>query len=184
MSEIARRYRRVASRFTEHVESVPASAWNDPTPCEGWLARDIVRHLVEWVPPFLHHGAGVALPPAPSADDDPVAAWRVVDDAIQALLDDPEAAGREFRNEHTGTHRLDEAIGMFVLGDVLVHTWDLARATGLDETLEADEVDRMLAGIEPLGDTLERSGHYAARVDVPPDAGPQARLLAATGRRP
>jgi hypothetical protein len=42
-----------------------------------------------------------------------------------------------------GDHPLDQAIDRFVLGDVLVHTWDLARATGQDETLDAAEVERM-----------------------------------------
>ena len=35
---------------------------------------------------------------------------------------------------------------MFFLGDILVHTWDVARAAGLDETLDQDEVTAMLAG--------------------------------------
>ena len=29
------------------------------------------------------------------------------------------------------------------VGDILVHTWDLARATGQDETLDPDEVQRI-----------------------------------------
>jgi acyl-CoA synthetase (AMP-forming)/AMP-acid ligase II len=43
------------------------------------------------------------------------------------------------------------------LGDVLIHTWDLARATGQDETLDADEVHRMLVGIEPYDEMLRSS---------------------------
>lgn len=50
MSEISDRYRNVAARFTETARSVPADAWDTPAPCEGWVARDVVRHLVEWVP--------------------------------------------------------------------------------------------------------------------------------------
>ena len=37
---------------------------------------------------------------------------------------------RTFSHPQAGDHPLDEAIGMFILGDVLVHTWDLATATG------------------------------------------------------
>jgi uncharacterized protein (TIGR03086 family) len=73
---------------------------------------------------------------------------------------------------------------MFVLGDVLVHTWDLARATGLDETLDADEVHGMLVGMEPLDEMLRQSGQYGPRVDVPADADEQTRLIAFTGRHP
>jgi uncharacterized protein (TIGR03086 family) len=73
---------------------------------------------------------------------------------------------------------------MFILGDVLVHTWDLARATGQDETLDPDEVHRMRAGLEQMGDMLSQSGHYDKAVAVAADADEQTRLLALTGRHP
>jgi uncharacterized protein (TIGR03086 family) len=184
MSEVAERYRRVAAAFTDRAAAVPDAAWSNASPCEGWDARDVVRHMVEWMPPFLEQGAGVVLTTGPSVDDDPLGAWVTLSDGIQALLDDPEVGDREFVNEHTGRHRLDEAIGMFILGDVLVHTWDLARATGLDETLDADEVHGMLLGIEPMGDALSQSGHYDRPVTVPEGASEQTRLLAFTGRQP
>jgi uncharacterized protein (TIGR03086 family) len=184
MSEVAERYRKVAAAFTARAQEVPDAAWDDPSPCEGWDARDIVRHMVEWVPPFLQGGAGVTLPTGPSVDDDPVGAWRTLNDGIQALLDDPETPTRDFFNEHTGHHPLDEAIAMFILGDVLVHTWDLARATGLDETLDPTEVQVMLEAIEPMGDVLSQSGQYGVPVEVAADASEQTRLIAFTGRRP
>ena len=182
VSEVAERYRSVAGGFTDRARAVPEASWSNASPCEGWDARDIVRHMVEWMPAFLHSGAGVELPVGPPVDDDPVGAWVTMSDGIQALLDDPETSERDFVNEHTGRHPLDEAIGMFILGDVLIHTWDLARATGLDETLDAAEVRAMREGMEPMGDTLSRSGHYAKRIDVPDDASEQVRLLALTGR--
>jgi len=183
VSEVAQRFRRVAGRFTDAVQCVPADSWDNPAPCEGWVARDVVRHLVEWVPSFLRGGAGLELAPGPSADDDPVGAWLALGGALQAVLDDAGLSARELTNEHTGRHRVDDAIGMFVLGDVLIHTWDLARAAGLDETLDAGEVHRMVVGLEPLGDALSLSGHYAARVELPSGADEQTRLLALTGRR-
>jgi uncharacterized protein (TIGR03086 family) len=73
---------------------------------------------------------------------------------------------------------------MFFLGDVLVHTWDLARATGLDEALDPEEVTRMLHGLEPLDEVLRASGHFGPKVDVPADADEQTRLIAFTGRQP
>ena len=54
---------------------------------------------------------------------------------------------------------------MIVLGDVVVHTWDLARATGLDESLDADIVTEMLIGMQPIDDMLRQSGHYGPKVD-------------------
>jgi uncharacterized protein (TIGR03086 family) len=184
MTEIADRYRNVASAFTRRVEAVPAASWDAPAPCEGWRARDVVGHLVEWVPPLIAAGTGIALPEGPSVEDDPAGAWNALDAGVQALLDDPATAGRTFEHPQAGRHRLEDAIGMFVLGDVLVHTWDLARATGQDERLDADEVAMMFAGMEPLDDVLRASGHYGPKVEVSPDADVQTKLLAFTGRRP
>lgn len=184
MSEISERYRRVAGRLTEVAKTVPDGAWDNPSPCEGWVARDVIGHMVEWMPGLLEAGAGVTLSTGPQVDADPVGAWVVLSDGIQALLDDPHTAAGEFHHEQAGRHSLEAAIAMFIVGDMVVHTWDLARATGGDETLDADEVHRMVAGMEPLDAMLRSSGHYGPRVDVPTDADEQTRLIAFMGRRP
>lgn len=183
MSEVADRYRRIASGFTERVRAVPDAAWEHPAPCEGWVARDVVRHLVEWVPAFFRDAGGPNLPSG-SVDHDPVAAWISLDLALQAVLDDPSASAASISHPRAGTHRLDVAIDAFVTGDVLVHTWDLARATGLDETLDPAEVSRLLDGMEPYDEVLRSSGQYGARIPVPEGADPQTRLIAFTGRQP
>jgi hypothetical protein len=69
---------------------------------------------------------------------------------------------------------------------LLVHTWDLARAVGLDETLDADEVHRLVTGFDAMDPQMDAamrsSGHYGPRTEVPADADEQTRLLAFTGR--
>jgi len=110
-----------------------------------------------------------------------------VRDAIQAGLDDPEVATLE-RDSPGGQKTFEDAIAMFCLADILIHTWDLARATGLDETLDADEVHRFAADMESMDPSMDErmrsSGHYGPRVDVPADSGEQTRLLAFMGRTP
>ena len=97
MTKFSDRYRKIASQFTDRAPAVPDGAWDNPAPCEGWVARDVVGHLVEWVPAFLGSNAGIELPPtAPSVDDDPVGAWQALSDALQRLLDDPERATQEY----------------------------------------------------------------------------------------
>lgn len=184
MSEIADRYRTVADGFTRRAEAASSAAWNDPAPCDGWVARDVVGHLVGWIPPFLQDGAGVELPAVPSVNTDPAQAWVTMSDGIQALLDDPAQASRPFSHPRAGQHRLDEAIAMFILGDVLVHTWDLARATRLDETLDAAEVARMFDGLQGIDEMLRQSGHYGPKIDVDENADVQTRLIAFVGRWP
>lgn len=184
MDEIADRYRRVAGRFTQRAHEVTPDAWDNPAPCEGWVARDVVRHMVEWMPSFLTDAGGPALPSGPSVDDDPAGAWTTMSDGIQALLEDPAVAQSELHHPHVGTHAVGDAIGMFFIGDIVVHTWDLARAAGLDETLDPDEVHALLVEMEPIDEMLRSSGHYGPRVDVPADADEQTRLIAFTGRQP
>jgi len=184
MSEISERYRTVAGTFTDVAIAVPADAWDNAAPCEGWVARDVVRHLVEWIPAFLESGASIDLPKGPSVEEDPVGAWTVLSDGVQAVLDDPQIATSEFNHERAGRHTIEDAIAMFFMNDVLIHTWDLARATGGNETLDAQEVHRMLSGVEPYDEMLRTSGQYGPRVAVPDAADEQTKLIAFMGRQP
>jgi uncharacterized protein (TIGR03086 family) len=190
MSESATRFERVAAGFTARVEAVPHGAWEQPAPCEGWVARDVVRHLVTWLPGpgFLLGSFGVETGPIPSVDADPAAAWAVVRDAIQRSLDDPAVATRVEDCGPPGRLSLEAAVDMTCTPDVLVHTWDLARATGLDEELDPDEVHRLVAQLESMppevDDAMRSSGYYGPRVPLPDGAGAPARLLAFMGRMP
>ena len=182
MTEHADRFRRFAGTFTERVEGVPDGAWDAPAPCEGWVARDVVAHLCEWVPGLFSSAYGLPAPDGPTAADDPAGAWRALRDWIQAALDDPEVAARE-ADLPMGRMALGAAVDMIVTGDVFLHTWDLARATGQAETLDPEEVHRALEGMLPMDDVLRQSGHYGPKVDVPADADEQTRLLAFIGRQ-
>ena len=182
--DAAQEFRDVASTFGERVHGVPPGGWDAPAPVEGWVARDVVRHLVEWFPGFLAGGSDVALPAVPSVDEDPGAAWEGFADSVQAVLDDPATAGRTFSNPHTGDLPLADAISQFFTADVFMHTWDLARATGQDETLDPERCATLLAGMEPMDQLLRSSGQYGPRVEVPDDADVQTRLIAFIGRDP
>ena len=46
-------HRLIAGEFTTTVEGVAPDAWDRPAPPEGWVARDVVRHLLTWFPEFL-----------------------------------------------------------------------------------------------------------------------------------
>jgi uncharacterized protein (TIGR03086 family) len=175
-------HRAVAGRFTELVRNADPARWDDPAPVEGWVARDVVRHLVGWLPAFLTGSAGIDLPAGPSVDDDPVAAWTTLADAVQGLLDDPESAARPVKNEHMGEMTVESALSMIWTNDVFMHSWDLARATGQDERLDPERCAGMYEGMLPMDAMLRASGQYGPRVEVPDDADPQTKLLAFIGR--
>jgi uncharacterized protein (TIGR03086 family) len=181
-SDPAARHRLIAGAFSDRVRGT--RDWEAPAPVPGWTARDVVRHLVEWFPGFLAMGSDVRLPSGPSVDHDPVLAWQVHADGVQAVLDDPATSDRVFSHEHTGTLPLADAVDRFYASDVFMHTWDLARATGQDETLDADFCGVLLAGMEPIEDMLRQSGQYGPRVAVPDDADVATRLMGFIGRDP
>jgi uncharacterized protein (TIGR03086 family) len=183
MSEISERYRKVAAAFTRTAEAVPDDAWDNPAPCEGWVARDVVGHLVEWLPAFFFGTWNIEVSSGPSVAEDPAGAWAVVNGAIQRALDDPEIAGSE-RDTRMGRWTFEQTIDTICTADILIHTWDIARATGLDESLDPDEVRRFVESMEPMDEMLRESGHYGPRVAVPDDADEQTQLIAFVGRQP
>ena len=178
----AERHQQISMLFTERVRG--ARRWDAPTPVADWVARDIVRHLTEWLPAFLSAGGPIELARGPSPDDDPVAAWHVHCTSVQSLLDDPATAGRVLANPHIGEFALDRAIDQFYTTDVFLHTWDLARATGQDDRLDADFCGELLAGMEAMEDVIRSSGQYGPRFQVRADADSQTRLLGFIGRDP
>ena len=182
MSDIHERYRRVTGDFTNRVQAVPLGAWDNPSPCEGWTARDVVRHLTGWIPGFF--GAhGIEFPPVPSVQDDPVASWETVQATLAQALADPVLAERTVETPFS-TQSLAATVDMIVIGDVFTHTWDLARATGQDETLDPEQLQRMIAGIGSMPEeALRADGMFGPPIEVSADADDQTRLLAYFGRR-
>jgi len=180
----ASEFREIGGRFGDLCEGASAQEWDAPSPVPEWAARDVVRHLVEWFPAFLADGAGIALTPGPSCDEDPAAAWRHLYDQVIAILEDPATEDRALVNPHIGRVPLPQAIAQFFTNDVFQHTWDLARATGQDATLDPERCAMMLAGSEPYEEAMRGSGQYGPRVEVPDDADAQTKLLGFIGRDP
>ncbi len=177
----ADRHRLVAATFTDRVEAV--KDWEAPAPVAGWTARDVVRHLVEWLPGLLASGSDVSLAPV-DVDADPVAAWRTRADAVQAVLDDPAVGSHRLVNPHTGEWPLDAAIDRFYTVDVFMHTWDLARATGQDDRLDEAFCAELVDGLASIEELLRSSGQYGPAVPVPAGADACTRLVGFIGRDP
>lgn len=184
MSDPAAEHRQIAAHFTGLVRNADPLSWDNPAPVDGWRARDVVAHLVEWFPGFLESGAGITLPSGPPPADDPVGAWTAQVVAVQELLDDPETPGKMLSNPHTGDVPLDQAIANFYTSDVFMHSWDLARATGQPISLDDKRCAEMLAGMQPIDELLRSSGQYGPRVDVPKDASAMDQLMGFIGRDP
>jgi hypothetical protein len=75
--------------------------------------------------------------------------------------------------------------------DLVLHAWDLARAAGLDDTMDPVEVERLWPTIEHIPDEMRIPEHFGPgvvvfgpEVPVPATASTQDRLLGKIGRDP
>ena len=49
----------------------------------------------------------------------------------------------------------------------MIHAWDIARATGQDETIPPDDVHRLYEQVKEMGDMLRTNGVCGPEVEVP-----------------
>ncbi len=176
--------------FEARLVAVRPDQWGLPTPCEGWTVKDLADHVLggnRFSPVLLAGGtAAEALGVARSGDfsGDPVDSYRGSVAEQRTAFAAPGAL--EVRVNHPmGTVSGKRFAGMRTF-DLLVHTWDLARATGGDEALPVDLVAGMLVLMEPVADALGGSGAFGQGRSgaLPDDATAQHRLLDLSGRRP
>jgi uncharacterized protein (TIGR03086 family) len=174
-------YRSATARAVAVAEAVRPEQLDLPTPCTEWTVQDLLDHL----------GGGAEYLRAAVAGRAPVPPVRMsatdYRSAVEQVLGDIAAPGVLERKcvsplGFEWTVR-DAVAGTFM--DVLVHTWDLARATGQDDTLEPGLVDACLAMFVPQMPEIGRqAGIIGPAVDVGRDADAQTQLLGALGRRP
>lgn len=181
MTEISDRYRRLSRQFADTIAAVPADRWSSPSPCADWTALDVVQHVVDTRSLFRSF---IGLDPtgAPPAADDPLAAFASATAVMQADLEDSAIATTAFQG-FAGETTYEHAVDRFVNMDLVVHRWDLARATGVDETLDAEDVARVRITAEAMGDALRSPGACGPALPVPDGADDQTRMLAFLGRR-
>lgn len=177
-----RELQRTAHRtFGMRIASV--TDWSAPTPDELWNVRDLVAHVIDeqrWAPLLLAgRTAGEARARLQPLGDDLAAEWAASSAAATETWEhvDLDSPVRLSSDTVPALQYLSEQVA-----DVIVHTWDLARATGTDDRLEAALVEAAWTVFEPQKDTLEASGLFASAVPIGEDAPLQSRLLALTGR--
>lgn len=181
LDTIITRYDRASDAFARTVRAVPAGAWENQTPCREWSARELVNHVAKNAGVFLRL-VGEPVPELPPVAVDPAASWAVGDAAIRAALGTPDVATKEFEG-YFGRTTFARAVDSFVSFDLVVHRWDLAHATGLDERLAPEEIAHIRAAAEGFGPSLRFPNVCGPALDTAPGADDQAVLLAFLGRR-
>ncbi len=180
MTEVSDRYIRVSEGFGERVAGVAPGGWSLPTPCTDWTVRDLVAHVVgtQW---RVLGTLGAVEAAAVDPEGDLRAQYREAVASITGALADDELASRTVGGMF-GEQPFSSLVSRLVCTDTLVHTWDLARATGQDEQLDHDAVAQALAFLTPLDEAIRRPGGFAPKIPSAPGAGEQERLLNFCGR--
>jgi uncharacterized protein (TIGR03086 family) len=185
MSEAIDRYVRLGDQFGARVDAAPDDAWANPSPCEGWVARDVVNHVVATQQRLVWRLKGSdGEPPEPAADVDPKQLWRESFAATKEALDQPGALEKMVPGPGGGEMPIEMAVGRIYATDVLVHTWDLARAVGGDERLDQDACAQAHKGLQPMDEMIRQAGVFGPKVEAPEGADAQTQFLCFTGRRP
>ena len=169
MDEAGELHLAVCRRFGEAVAAANGK-WDRPSPCDAWDARAVLEHVIGFHDVLLVRPPGCK-PARPR--DDPQARWQLTYDALTGALASAEATLLEAYRPLPNLTR-----------DVLVHTWDLARAVAADDRLDPAWCEVFYAALPADFEALVASGMFGAPVMVSDQTDAQAKLLARLGRDP
>ncbi len=178
--DISEHYSRVADDFGRTLAGV--SDWAATTPCDEWDARALAAHVIDTHRRVLGRLPGLPSPPQVlAADADLAEAWTAVrTDLEAALTSDADTEVESFG----GPAPFGQVVDTLLCADTLLHTWDLARASGQDDSLDLASVAKANAFLTPMGDQMRQPGGFGAAVTVADDASAQDRLVGFAGRNP
>ncbi len=180
-----------AESFGRRLHAAPDSAYANPTPCTEWDVRALVQHVVGG------NHMSVALLDGATAEESIAAiresTARITD--LRAAFDESVAAQRQAFHrpgalDGTVHHVVGDIPARMLLGfrvsDMLIHSWDLARGLGVDDTLDPEVLEVVWGFAQPLAEGMRGSGRFGegASGSLGADAPLQARVLDVHGRRP
>jgi uncharacterized protein (TIGR03086 family) len=177
-----------ASRLRDLLDRVPDSALGAPTPSVGTSVAALLDHLVGLTEAFRVAAAKEADPgPPPEASGDHLdPQWRTVLpkqlDALVAAWRDP-AAGEGMATAG-GVEMPASDMAVVALDELVLHGWDLARATGQPYEPDPADVRAILTFVEAFGSAEGTPGLFGPAVPVPDDAPAFDRALGLSGRDP
>jgi uncharacterized protein (TIGR03083 family) len=162
MTNPIERHRDACDGFSRVAELVGPDGWARPTPCTDWDASQLVEHVIGFHEVLILRPMGVRTHRPRSG---PAERWAATQAALFDALTEPV-----------------DVLGALTT-DVLVHTWDLARATGVDAGPDPAMCAAAFGALR--GNDLPRDGGmFAPEVAVDDDADAVTRLVAFYGRDP
>jgi uncharacterized protein (TIGR03086 family) len=177
--DIVDRVTSLVNSFDARVQAAPSDGWGAPAPCTDWTARDVVVHVGNNLGGMAAGLTGQT--PTPIADDDDIVdAWTTRRDAFFAAIQTADL--NTVVPGPMGPMPAAQVIGRLISMDVLVHTWDLAKATGGDLALDVDAVTMSYSGIKPMDAMIRQPGLFGPKLDTPAGADIQTEFLRFLGR--
>jgi uncharacterized protein (TIGR03086 family) len=174
--------------FGSRLRRVRADQWTASTPDAEWDVRTLVNHVVGellWIPPLVEGKTIAEVGNQFDGDvlgDDPVATFERAAAGVRTAIGPPGALDRTVHLSY-GDFPGHEYLGQ-VTSDIVIHTWDLAKAIGADATLGDALVTAVTDFLSPQIDMWRMPGVFAAPVETGAGAHAQDRLIAMTGRDP
>lgn len=163
------------------ADRVQDDQWDSPTPCTEWDARALVEHVIGFHEFLVIRPLGARA--RRQKDGSPADRWRATQDTLLAALGEPGALDRDLDLPGGGTTRLRGLVPSLT-NDVIAHTWDLARATGLDAEIDPDLVSRAYAIASSDASFGAGDDMFDPAVPVADDADDLTKLVALYGRDP
>ncbi|MEV5314204.1 MULTISPECIES: TIGR03086 family metal-binding protein [unclassified Streptomyces] len=169
---------------------VPDDLLTAPTPCPEYRVRHLLGHITGLAVAFRDAGRKKLGPttdtPPDSALPDIGADWREELAAALAELpdawDDPSAWTGMTRAG--GVDLPGEVAGLVAVDELVVHGWDLARATGQDYTPDPAALRACHAFLGEAAEDPVRDGIFGPVVPVPDEAPLLDRAIGLSGRDP
>lgn len=185
--DLAQLHRRAVEGWQARFDAVEPGQWHDPTPCAEWDVRALVNHVVGeelWTAPLVDGATMAEVGDRFDGDvlgEDPATVARTAAlEAVGAVTQRLPAGGTVHLS--FGDVPIEEYVHQLT-ADHLVHSWDLAAATGQSRQLDPDVVAGVAEWFADQESTYRDGGAIGPRVGSAGDD-PQSQLLAGFGRDP
>jgi uncharacterized protein (TIGR03086 family) len=175
-----------AQRMSDLIEGVPDQMLGGPTPCDEYTLGDLLDHVQSFARAFT---AGMTAGRAPGD------ASRLGDDWRARIPRDLDALAESWRDPEAWTGMTKaggidlpgDLAGLIALDELVVHGWDVARASGQDFELDRGSLEavyRFVKQFSGAGQEAAREGMFGPEVSVSDDACVLDRIVGITGRDP
>jgi uncharacterized protein (TIGR03086 family) len=177
-----------AAEDTRVVAGASTRPLDGPTPCTDWDLRALLNHTMLWTAYSAERRARDEKLPDEltetdfTAQPDYAQAYAAQIDRAVAAWSEPGAWARELAMMGTPTPSAD--VGALLVAEMVLHGWDIARATGQDYHCDGPVLAAAAQAVAANAELFRQYQGFAPPVEVAPGAPEFDHLLASSGRDP